>query len=508
MKQYDERKAGVILSYANIICKVLIGFLYMPILIYYIGQKNFGIYQLCTSFIGYLTILNAGMNAAYVRFYVQIKTREEEREVEKLNGMFLVIFSVLSVIAVLLGVAAATNPRFIFGGKITLEEYNLVTKMLILLTINTAAVIENCIFSSLLIANERFVMEKGIALFVTLMTGLANILVLFFGFGAVGVTVSTTFCNILSLIITGFVCFSRLHVKFVIKNIDRKLFCLIMSFSGFIFIQSFMDQINWQLDKLLLARFSGSGEIAIYSLGSQLNAYFIFFAGTISSVFLPQINRYVAKGECEGEISCLFVKVARIQFMIVVYIMSAFIFFGKYFIKIWAGDSFANSYLVAIFLMLPVTISLTQTLGQDIMRARNKHQLQIILNIVLCLLNLFISIPLCKKYGAVGGAAGTSVGLFFMYTFVQYLYFKRVGMLDMRTYVREMLSFIPALILPCFCGAVVFKLNLVTSFGRFIGFGIIFTFTYFVSMWYMGTNSYEKELLFKILRINKKIPRE
>lgn len=499
MKQYDERKAGVILSYINIICKVLIGFLYVPILISFIGQKNFGIYQLCTSFVGYLTILNAGMNAAYIRFYVQAKTREGEKGVEKLNGMFLIIFSVLAFAAIIFGMAAAGNPYIIFGGKITPEEYVLVKKLLILLTINTAATIENCVFSSLLIANEKFVIEKGITLFITILTGGVNVLVLYLGMGAVGVTCSTTICSVISLIILGIICFSRLHVKFTVKKLDYQLFWLIMSFSVFIFIQSLMDQLNWQLDKFLLARFCGSGEIAVYSLGSQLNTYYIFFAGTISGVFLPQINKYVAMGNCDFELSSLFIKVARIQFIIVVYIMLGFICLGQYFIKLWAGNGFDNSYFVALFLMLPVTIGLTQTLGQDIMRAKNRHQLQIIINIVICLLNLLISIPLCKRYGAVGGAAGTSIGVLLMNTVVQFIYYKRIGNIDMTAYCKEMFLFIPSLILPGICGMIILKMNLVTSFTAFVICGIVFSIIYFMSMWIIGLNREEKELVLKIL---------
>ena len=69
-----QMSLGVILSYISIAVRLLAGILYTPILLHTLGQSQYGVYSLCISFIGYLTILNAGVNAAYIRFYVQEKT--------------------------------------------------------------------------------------------------------------------------------------------------------------------------------------------------------------------------------------------------------------------------------------------------------------------------------------------------------------------------------------------------------------------------------------------------
>ena len=44
--------------------------------------------------------------------------------------------------------------------------------------------------------------------------------------------------------------------------------------------------------------------------------------------------------------------------------------------------------------MLPVTASLTMGLGQDIARAMNKHRLQILINLGICVVNAIVSLPL------------------------------------------------------------------------------------------------------------------
>ena len=91
-----QMSLGVILSYAVIIAQFATGLLYTPIVLKTLGQSQYGVYSLCTSFIGYLTLMNSGANAAYIRFYVQTKVNEPKK-ISSLNGTFLKIFVVLEI---------------------------------------------------------------------------------------------------------------------------------------------------------------------------------------------------------------------------------------------------------------------------------------------------------------------------------------------------------------------------------------------------------------------------
>ena len=65
-----QMSAGVVLSYLVILIQFLTGLVYTPIVLRSLGQSQYGVYSLCASFMGYLTIMNSGANAAYIRFYV------------------------------------------------------------------------------------------------------------------------------------------------------------------------------------------------------------------------------------------------------------------------------------------------------------------------------------------------------------------------------------------------------------------------------------------------------
>ena len=132
-------------------------------------------------------------------------------------------------------------------------------------------------------------------------------------------------------------------------------------------------------------------------------------AGTVLS---PRVN-LIAANETNpmGKLNQLFVKVGRFQALIVFAVIFGFVLFGKEFIILWAGAEYEQAYYVTLLLIVPVAIPLCQTLGVDIQRALNKHQYRSVVYAVIALMNLGISIPLAKNFGAVGAALGTTISL-------------------------------------------------------------------------------------------------
>ena len=99
----NQRKAGVILSYAGEIVKILVSLVYTPIMLRLLGQSEYGLYQLVYSVVSYLSLLSLGFGSSYLRFYSRYKAQKDEDGVAKLNGMFMLIFCSISVMCILCG---------------------------------------------------------------------------------------------------------------------------------------------------------------------------------------------------------------------------------------------------------------------------------------------------------------------------------------------------------------------------------------------------------------------
>ena len=489
---------GIIFSYITIFAQCLTGILYTPIIINSLGQSEYGIYSLCISFSGYLTIFNGGMNAAYARYYVQTKTRDESK-IPELNGLFVRIFLILASISLLAGFFISFKAEWIFGSKINADEYGLLKRLFVILALTTCVTVINCIYSSLIIANERFVFGKLVNLIQIILAPVCTIPLLFMGYRAEAVFVIKLILIILVTIFNALYCHIALKTEFKFTTIDKVLLKSIIVFAGAILVQNIADLLYWQVDKFVLAWTNGTIEISIYSVGATFNSYYMMIGNAVSGVFIAEINRRVAL-EKDKELSALFVKASRILALMVFLVMSGFIIFGKNFITRWTGLEYEKSYYVGILVMLPVTASLTMGLGQDIVRAKNVHKLQIFINAVFCICNLLISIPLAIVCGAIGSAIGTFITEIINCIIVQTIYYYKIAKLDMKSYYKEMLKISKGLILPIIYGFIIVHFGILKSNYLSIGLNVlIYSTIYITSMWLFAMNNYEKRLVFNFV---------
>ena len=118
----NQLKAGVVLSYLSKGLSSVIELLYTPVMLRLLGQSEYGLYTLVSSVVSYLGLLTFGIGGAYLRFYAREKATGDEQRVAQLNGMFLLVFSVIGAVALLTGIALAGNTRLVFGNQLTPEE--------------------------------------------------------------------------------------------------------------------------------------------------------------------------------------------------------------------------------------------------------------------------------------------------------------------------------------------------------------------------------------------------
>ena len=291
------------------------------------------------------------------------------------------------------------------------------------------------------------------------------------GYGSIGMVSVTTFLTLFVLVMNIYYSFHNLHIRFCFREFQVSLLKEMWVFTFFIFINQIIDQINWSVDKFLLGRFAGTTAV-----GGQINSMYIEFSSSVSNVFVPKVNRIVAESGDDRELTKLFTKVGRIQFIILGLILSGFTFFGIPFVKIWAGSEYSASYAVALLLIIPVTVPLIQNLGIEIQRAKNMHKARAVVYLAIAIANVFVSIPLIKLMGPAGAALGTAISLIAgNIIFMNWYYHARIGM-NMFYFWKEIAKFIPALIAPCAVGFVIMKFATITGLVKLGVFAIIYTF--------------------------------
>ncbi|WP_312336642.1 lipopolysaccharide biosynthesis protein [Anaerospora hongkongensis] len=499
MKIINQLKTGAILSYLQIFVTAIIGIVYTPIMLRYLGSSEFGVYSLCASIIGYLTLLNFGFSGAYIRYYSLFRVENDNNKIKNLNGMFFLIFMIIGISILLLGSLISFRINDILGNKFNDEELVLAKTLLFIMTINVAIVMPSSVFSSFVAAHEKFVFLRGIDLIKVICNPIITLPLLMIGYRSIAVILVTTFLTIVAFLINIWFCIRKIKVELSFKQMDFVLLKDIFWFSFFIFLQSIMDKLNWEINKFIVGRYCGSIAVAIYSIGTFFNMMFIQFSTAISNVFIPRVNKLVAENQGNEIISSLFAKVARIQFIIIFYVFSAFVFLGEKFILFWIGSGYENSYIVALLLMSPILLALTQNLGIEIVRAKKLHKAINLIYVGFCIISVIITIPLTQRYNEIGGAIGTCITMFVSQLIIANLYFHYVAKIDIKLYFQQIFKFIPASILPCIAGSVIlFHVSITTVFDLIV-YGSTYTLVYFFSYWLLGMNQYERGLVYSLL---------
>lgn len=513
MSSSNELKIGSILSYAQMGLGIIIGLIYTPVMIKLLGQSEYGLYNTVSSTISMLSILSLGFNSSYIRYYAIYKEKNEKVNIYKLNGLFLLLFTTIGAIALVCGLFLTSHLELVFDKGLTSSEYTTARILMLLLTINLTFSFPMSVFSNIISAHEKFIFLKIVSIISTVISPLVTLPLLLMGYRSVAIVIVSVSLSFITYIINAIYVCVVLKNKFYFYHFPNGICKSLFKYTIFIAINIIIDQINWNIDKMLLGRFVGTTAVAVYSVGYALYSYYMSFSLSISSVFTPRIHVLVTKTknnieEQRVQLTNLFIKVGRIQFLVLGLVASCVLFFGKEFIEnIWAGKDYTDSYYVALLLIFSASIALIQNLGIEIQRAQNKHAFRSYAYLVMAIINLLLSIYLCKRYGAIGSAIGTAVSLIIANGVVINIYYHFKCNINIIEFWSNIIIMFKGLIIPVFIGILIKNLRIIdNNLMLFICIGI-YIVVYVVSMWCLAMNSYEKDLILvplkKIIRGSK-----
>lgn len=497
--QISQRKIGILLNYANEAVKIVTALVYTPLMLRILGQSEYGLYQLVSSTVAYLSLLSLGFSGAYVRYHSRYQVKEDEQGVARLNGMFLLVFCAMSLLCIVCGSFMVANARLLFGNGLTAAELKKAKILLAILVAGMTLTFPKSVFNCYITAHEAFFFQKILQLAQNMMNPFLALPLLLMGHGSIAVVLVSAVLTLVTLLLDIWFCVKRLSMKISFWGMQFSLLKEMFAFTFFIFLNQIVDQANWGVDKFLLGRISGTEAVAVYGIGGQINSLYVQMSLSISGVFAPQINKIVASSDDNVALTNLMIKVGRIQFILIALIMTGFIFFGRPFIRLWAGEGYEQAYWVAFLLMLPMTGPLIQNIGIEIQRAKNKHQVRSVVYFCLALCNILLSIPLIRKWGCVGAAAGTAISLIAgNVVFMNWYYHRHMG-LNMYTFWKNILPLLVSTLIASLGGWALAAHVEINGWGTFAVCVALYTLLYGVVIWFVGLNEYEKQTATGIL---------
>ena len=260
---------------------------------------------------------------------------------------------------------------------------------------------------------------------------------------------------------------------------------------------------NWSI---YLGMVSGTIQVAIYAIAMQFMNMYMQFSCAISGVLLPKVTMMVANGATKIELTNLMIKIGRLQYIVIGYILVMFFLVGKEFIYLWAGENYLSAYLMVLILMIGLLIALVQNAGIAILQAMNLNRYRMTAYTIVAVINIFTSVVLAKMYGGLGCAISTAVALLISTGLIMNRYYhKRIG-IDIPLFWKNIIHMMPsAFILIILVEIFQMNISLEYSWLYFVIKVVIYTLIYMILMYFIGMNGYERNLcrnaICKVLRV-------
>lgn len=499
-------KIGALISYLAIAFNMVAGLIYTPWMITQIGQSNYGLYTLATSLIT-VFVIDFGMSAAVSRFVSKYRAEGNQEAVNDFLGMAYKLYIILDgvILSVLLVVGLFLN---VIYDNLTPSEFETFKMLYVVVGIFSVISFPFTNLNGILTAYENFVGLKLADLFHKVFIVVAMVFALLMGYGVFALVTVNALSGILVIAIKLCIIRKNTEVRVNFRCNDKGILKDIFGFSVWTTITSLARRMIFNITPSIIVAVSSTGAIgsAIFGMASTVEGYISTFANAINGMFMPRISKIVHEGKKDTELVDLMVKIGRIQCVIIGVLVVGFISFGKSFIvDIWNKADFVESYLCAVFLIVPSYFYMPLQIANTTLIVENKVKLQSIIYLVTGALNVCISLVLSSLWGALGASISICIAYLIRSALLIVAHVK-VLHIDM----MQLLKKCYLKITPCLLVALIFGLSLERfnpmphGYVRFLVNGIVFIVG-FVFLLSFCLNDYEKNLFFgKIKKVLKR----
>jgi len=232
----NERRAGTLLSYLYIIVNTITVLVYQKIILAVLGESEYGLYQLAASIINYMSVMDLGFNNGIVNYTAKYRATGKSADMQKLHGMFQVIFYGIGAVAVVVGTVITLNVDALFGASMTADEIAKSRVIMIILTVNMGLTFALSIYNAIIVAYEKFVFVKLITIARSLLNPLIMLPLLLVGGDSIVMVAVLSGVNVFCLLLN--LVYSRVRLKIRVKfcGFEKRIFGEIFSYSIFIFL--------------------------------------------------------------------------------------------------------------------------------------------------------------------------------------------------------------------------------------------------------------------------------
>lgn len=422
-----------------LLVSVAIGFMMTPFYIRTLGDRQFGLWMLATSFVGMFSLMDMGLNSAVSR---QVASALGKKDYDGLNrylntGFFL--FTGIGIASMLLAGCIIAGMFFFYP---EMEDVDTLSVIGLILGLQFAINLPINAIGGLLTGSLRY----DITTLISVTFKIARVLVIFpllyFGGRLIAMALASLVLSIVERFIVHL--YARREVPQAIistRLVSRDAVKELFSYSTFTFITQIADKLRFQIPSFVIAGFVSVGAVSHYSIAITLINYFMDTIYSFIGVLVPVFARQSGL-EDELAIKKTLYFSLKVSTVITSFIAFGFIGWGRPFIECWMGTGYLDAYPCLVLLTIGFMTDLWQTPCVGLLYGTAKHHFYSITNSAEAAIIFLLSLFLVKKFGMVGVAIGTMLPMVVIRILVQPRFVCKVIKDDISTYYTNMLKII------------------------------------------------------------------
>ena len=412
-------------NWAGHTASLAVMFFLSPFVVHSLGTVEYGLWSLLTVVTGYMGILDLGVRASTGRHIVLHLGREDKQAVDETVRTSLTFFSFLGIALFAFGACIGHLFPSIFR-SVPEQYHGLIQLLLPLLALNVWLAAIQAVFSSVLVAHDRFDLTRGIDLCVLAFRTVGTVVALKLDFRISGLAATVIASHLVGLVANFFVA-KRIypHLRVLPLKLEGTRVRELAGYGLGAFVTAISFRLIGQTDLVIAGAAISVASVTIYSVGSMLVFYSNGFLFQIRSTLFPAIQRAEARGESETSRS-LFMRAGRLSMTFGLLAYIGMIVFSETFIWLWMhGPEFDDGAveLAATIMSLLSIAKLSQLfvgVSHDVLNAAGHIRFTATLVATEAIVNLVCSLVYVYvfRFGIVGIALGTVTARMLIGTFI------------------------------------------------------------------------------------------
>jgi len=492
-----QLKLAVLLSYLNIGITIVVGIMLTPYVIKMLGDEEYGLYSLIGAFVGYLSVLDLGLNNAIIRYAAFYRANKDKKGEENFLAISFIIYIVIGILIAILGGVLYWNVENLFGDTLTLIQLGKAKLMLLILILNIAFTLPGAAITGICTGYEAFIFPRVLSILKYMVRAVLVVVILYYGADALGIVILDTVMNFIFIAASLYYVLVKLKVSIKLHQFEWGFIKEIFGYSIWIFIFGLVYEFQWRTGQVILGANTTTVTVAVFAVGVMLGIYFTTFGNVINRLLLPKAVKNIEEKATPEMLSQQLIQVGRISLMVLLFILGGFILIGKEFILLWVGRTYNDAWLIALLIMVVYIMPISQGYAHAILEAKKLLRFKTLSFLISTIIGLILGGILSNQYGALGMIWGLFVPLFLLHWIVMNIFYKiKIGLNITLFFIQSAPLFVSFLISLTFC-FLIFKL-FESGWGNLLVKILIYSVVFIGIIWFV-LNKKEKQFLYSKL---------